>query len=64
MSILVSCHHVSSLFGGIFISGFARSLYKCAALLRAVQGPCATERPLGTIHEEKASGFLFRRDMT
>ena len=32
------------------------SLYKCVALWRAVYGPSATERPLGTIGEEK--GFL------
>ena len=28
-------------------------LYKCAALWRAVYGPSATERPLGTICEKK-----------
>ena len=45
-------------------SRLAWSLYKCAALWRAVYGPSATERPLGTIREEKRSGFLSRRDMT
>ena len=33
-------------------SGLAWSLYKCSALWRAVDGPSATERPLGTIREE------------
>ena len=34
-------------------SWLAWSLYKCAALFRAVFGPSATEKPQGTIHEEK-----------
>ena len=32
--------------------GVAWSLYTCVALWRAVYGPSATERPLGTIYEE------------
>ena len=32
-------------------SGLAWSLYKCVASWRAVYGPSATERPLGTIPE-------------
>ena len=45
-------------------SGLAWSLFKCAALWGAFNGLSATERLLGTIREEKSSGFLFHRDMT
>ena len=38
-------------------SGLAWSLYKCAALWRAVYGPSAIKRPLGTIREEKGHFF-------
>ena len=34
-------------------SGLAWSLYKCAALYRAVYGAFATENPLGTIRKGK-----------
>ena len=36
------------------------TLYKCAALWRAVYGPSATERPLRTIREEKGILPQFR----
>ena len=41
------------------------SLLKCAVLWTAVYGSSATERPLGTIREEKgiSSGCLSHRDM-
>ena len=39
-------------------SGLPWSLYKCAALWRAVYGSSATKSPLGTIREEK--GICFR----
>ena len=42
------------------LSGLAWSLYKCAALWRTVYGPSATERPLGTICEEKGISSRFR----
>ena len=50
------------------MSGFARSLYKCAVLWRAIYGPSATKRPFGNISEEKGisspgSGFLSRCNM-
>ena len=35
------------------------SLYKCVALLRAVYGPSATVRPLGSICEEKGISSRF-----
>ena len=41
-------------------SGLAWSLYKCSALWRAVYGLSATERPLGTIREEKGISSWFR----
>ena len=41
-------------------SGLAWSLYKCAALWRAVYGPSSIERPLGTIREEKGISSRFR----
>ena len=44
------------------ISGLAWSLYKCAALWRAVYGPSATERPLktlGTIHDDNGISSRF-----
>ena len=50
-------------------SGLAWSLYRCAALWRAVYCSSATKRPLGTtcIREEKgvpvASGFLSHRGL-
>ena len=41
-------------------SGYdAWSLYKCAALWSAIYGPPATERPPGTIREEKEIFFRF-----
>ena len=36
-------------------SGLAWSLYKCAALWRAVYGPSGTERPFGNSNEEKGN---------
>ena len=41
-------------------SGLAWSLYKCAALLRAVYGVPTTDRPLGTIGEEKGISSRFQ----
>ena len=41
-------------------SGLAWSLYKCAALCRAVFGSSATERPLWTIREEKGISSRFQ----
>ena len=41
-------------------SRLAWSLYKCASLWRAVYGPSATERLLGTIHEETGISSRFR----
>ena len=41
-------------------SWLAGSLSKCAALLRAVYRPSATERPIGTILEEKVISSRFR----
>ena len=43
-------------------SGLALSLYKCAALWKAVYGSSTTGRLLGTICEEK--GISSHRDMT
>ena len=42
------------------ISWLAWSLYKCMALWMAVYGPSATERPPGTIREEKKISSRFR----
>ena len=42
------------------VGGLAWSLYKCAALWRAVYGTFGTERPLGTIREEKGISSRFR----
>ena len=41
-------------------SWLAWLLYKCAALWKAVYGPSATERPQGTIREEKGISSRFR----
>ena len=41
-------------------SALAWSLYKYAALWRAVSGPSATERSLGSIREEKGISARFR----
>ena len=41
-------------------SRLAWSLYECAALWRAVHGLSATERPLGTIREERGIFSRFR----
>ena len=47
------------------LNWLAWSLYKFAALLRAVYGPSATKRSLGTIREGKGiSGFLSLHDLT
>ena len=45
-------------------SSLAWSLYKCAALWRAVYGPSATERPIGTICEEKGISSRFQVSIT
>ena len=42
------------------ISGLAWSLYKCAALWRAVYGPSTTERPLRTTREDKGISSRLR----
>ena len=50
----------------ITTSRLARLLYKCVALCRAVYGPFATERPLGTVREEKGISSRYQGfyDMT
>ena len=46
--------------GSLFISELTWSLYKCVVLWRAVYGPSASERPIGTIGEEKGISSRFR----
>ena len=41
-------------------SRLAWCLYTCKALWRANYGPSATERPLGTVHEEKGISSQFQ----
>ena len=53
-------HYVAGSSSWILKSGLASSLYTCAALWMAVYDPSATEKPLGTICEEKGISSRFR----
>ena len=56
----VYCSYLASLRWIAIVSRLAWSLYKCVASLRAAYGRSATERPLGTIHEEQGISPWFR----